>query len=291
MPPLLLAAPEGSAVGWVGIQVHAVRSPQPPRPILLADTPCGRVLEAGGYEYVALTGLADADAGDKPAQGRAVFEKAEAALRTRGADMHNVVRTWFWLGDILSWYGAFNQVRNRFFTERGLLNGDPGRSRLPASTGIGVRPAGAPECALDVIALVGGGRAEFFHDAGRQKSPFHYGSAFSRGARVTTPAGTTVYVSGTAAIDMAGHTVYTGDAEAQVAVTIENVRAVLKDAGCSDADVVQAIAYSKTPAVQAVFHRDWAGLGWPCVSVLGDVCRDDLLFEVEATACPRSRRL
>jgi len=26
-----------------------------------------------------------------------------------------------WLTDILSWYGDFNAVRNKFFTERGLI--------------------------------------------------------------------------------------------------------------------------------------------------------------------------
>ena len=30
---------------------------------------------------------------------------------------------------------------------------------------------------------------------------------------------------------------------------------------------------------------------WPWVVVIADVCRDDLLFEVEATAIPNSRQL
>jgi len=121
--------------------------------------------------------------------------------------------------------------------------------------------------------------------AGKQKSAYNYGSAFARAAEADTPAGRTVFVSGTAAIDAEGRTCFLDDPAGQIDMTIRNVQAVLADCGCSARDAVQAIAYSKTPAIAERFARDYASaVPWPWVSVVGDVCRDDLLFEVEVTA-------
>jgi len=292
VPPVLLSVPECRFGQISGIQVHAVRSASAPAALKDGGAVRGRAVAAEGFQYLALSGLTAPGAGGRDAQARAIFEMGERALRQAGATMHQVARTWLWLGDILAWYDEFNRVRNRFFTSCGLIDNDPSVTRMPASTGIGVRPAGGAACALDAVAVLGPkGRIEYFREAGNQRSPYHYGSAFSRAARATTPAGATVYVSGTAAIDEAGKTNPVGDVRGQVGVTMANVRAALRDLGCGDAEVVQAFMYSKTPEVQEAFHRDFAGLEWPCVSVIADVCRDDLLFEVEATACPGVRQM
>ena len=115
-----------------------------------------------------------------------------------------------------------------------------------------------------------------------------YGSAFSRAARAITPAGETVFVSGTASIDADGETTNIGDAQGQINTTIENVRAVLKDMHAADEDVVQAVAYCKTTEVENIFNALKSTLPWPWVTVICDICRPDLLFEVEATAMPHS---
>jgi len=100
-------------------------------------------------------------------------------------------------------------------------------------------------------------------------------------------AGETLFISGTAAIDASGATVHAGDAAAQIEATLANVRAILDAAGCRDEDVLQAIAYCKTPDVEGVLNDRWADLPWPRVVAIADVCRDDLLFEIEATAAVR----
>lgn len=101
--------------------------------------------------------------------------------------------------------------------------------------------------------------------------------------------GDTVYVSGTAAIDAQGNTLHAGKSEAQIEASVENVRAVLQEIGCRNRHMVQANAYCKSPQVQEVFRTKWADLNWPCVSVIADTCHSDLLFEIEATACPGAR--
>jgi len=295
VPPARLAVPKGLAGELAGVQVHAIRSSRRPQPLRFGESACGRILEGAGAGpgYVSLSGLSAPEAGPDPgAQTRAVFERAEAALRQVGVDMHAVARTWLWLGDILSWYGDFNRVRNAFFTERGLLDGRAAANRPPASTGIGIRLAGGARCGLDLIAIPGGrGSTSHHRAAGKQRCPYEYGSAFSRATVAATPAGRTVFVAGTAAIDAQGKTAHVGEAGAQIEMTVENVRAVLKDLRCGDSDVVQAIAYSKTVEIEGLLRDRQRSLPWPCLSTIADICREDLLFELEVTACLGARSL
>ena len=291
-PPCVLSVPEGPGGPVAGVQVHAVRGGTAPAVLRLGDEACGRSVRAGNYNYVALSGLSALEAGDGPTQTRAVFRKAEAALREAGGNIFSVVRTWLWLRDIASWYARFNRARSEFFRERGILGPDPALARLPASTGIGVRLAGGAWCGMDALAVVGGEAAiEYFGAAGRQQSACNYGSAFSRAARAPAPSGPAAYVSGTAAIDPAGETQHAGDARGQIAATLENAAAALADVGCRDSDVVQAIVYAKTTDVLALFQKEWPDLAWPHIAVLGDICREDLLFEIEMTAACGARRL
>jgi len=292
VPPVLLVVPENPTGPVAGVQLHAVRSAAPLQIVKSDGKPRGRSVTMGDSCFVAISGLVAPGAGGADEQAHAMFTQAAATLKALGGSMHSVARTWLWLGDILGWYDDLNRVRNRFFKSVGLIETDPNKACMPASTGIGVYPAFGAACAMDLVAVVGkGGKVEYFREAGNQRSPYHYGSAFSRASRAGSPAGDTVYVSGTAAIDAEGRTSPIGDAKGQISVTIENVRAAFRDLGCRDAEVVQAIAYSNTPEVQAIFHKEFADLGWPCISVIADICRDDLLFELEAAACPGAKSI
>jgi len=292
VPPTQLVVPAGGMGELAGVQVHAVRCDRAPEPLRLGESVCGRRIKLGQSSYVAVSGLSAPEAGMAAAQARKMFEKAESVLRQVGADMHSVARTWVWLDDILSWYDEFNGVRNRFFVEHGLLNGSTRTGHPPASTGIGVSLAGRPRCGLDLVAICGEpGCVRHYSRAGHQNPPYQYGSAFSRASKAATPAGGTVFVSGTAAIDDRGITQHVGDVAAQIEATIGHVRAVLQEMSCTDADVVQAIAYSKTVEAEKAFRARQRNLSWPCLSVIADVCRHELLFEIEATACPGARAI
>jgi enamine deaminase RidA (YjgF/YER057c/UK114 family) len=189
-----------------------------------------------------------------------------------------------WLGDILAWYDDFNGVRNQFFEERGII-GNGTRQLMPASTGIGLGPADQGSLSMDLFAVLEPAQAiEFLQAGGKQKSAFEYGSAFSRASKTPTPGGDTVFVSGTASIDKAGATTNVGDAKGQINETIENVRAVLRDMDATDADVVNILAYCKTTEVEKVFNTIKGKYDWPWITPICDICRDDLLFEIEATA-------
>ncbi len=288
LDPAWLKVERGAYDGLVGVQVHAVSAPGGVETLRVDDC-YARVARRNGHGFVSLTGVAAPQAGTPPEQAGVMLRNARKLLQQAGGDMTDVARTWMWLGDILSWYGSFNEVRTAFFHECGLLGGT---TRLPASTGIGIGPARAGTSTMDLVAVVGKDNGIGLHTAcGRQRSAYNYGSAFSRAATAPTPAGTAVYVSGTAAINERGETVHLGDVEGQTVDTIENVRAVLEDLGCSDDDVVQAIVYCKTPDIEKRFLARADKLAWPHFTAVADVCRDDLLIEIEALAVrPDDRR-
>ena len=292
VPASLLQVSPGFCGRLSGAQVHAVAGGCPPQQIELDGAAVGRIFRADDYAFLTVSGLSAPQAGAATEQARAMLEKAHAATRLAGGDMFSVARTWMWLGDILAWYDDFNAIRNEFFEERGLLDAAAGQ-QLPASTGVGVAPAEGGNCAMDLVAVIGEQRLveKTLLAGGDQGSAFHYGSAFSRGLRAKTPAGSTVYISGTAAIDAQGRTEHLGDAPAQVVATIAHARAVLDNFGCGDRDVVQAIIYCKTPQVERAFRDQYGDLCWPRLVVVCDICREDLLFEVEVTACPGAEAL
>ncbi len=285
--PTILATRGSSPL--IGAQVHAIRGIRKPSIVKLGNVPVARTFSAGRYQWMTAAGLRGDPRTTAPEQARAAYEKADALLKQVGAGMTSIARTWIWMDDILQWYTPFNYVRTKFFTEVGLMDGS---GCMPASTGIGVSPANGHRCAIDVFAAWGADDAVArFHAAGKQRSAYEYGSAFARAATARTPAGTTVFCSGTAAIDTKGATCFLDDIRGQVKMTVENVRAVLRDMHCADNDVVQALAYCVSPQVEDAFMADWGSdLPWPCLTMIGDVCRDDLLFEVEVTACPGAKR-
>lgn len=292
VPPSWLVAPATDSGKVAGVQVHAIKSEQTMSVVELHGLPVGRILSGKTCQYLAVSGLVPTQNGTVEAAAQSLLDDAEAILRQSGVEFQSLTRTWFWLGDILSWYDDFNRVRTKFFSDRGMIMTTANREDLPASTGIGVFPRNGAPCALDFVTVTGPCRlSKNLLAAGNQDSAFKYGSAFSRATQATTPAGETVYISGTAAIDLQGMTIHIGDAEAQIRCTLENVRGVLKDTGCTDADVVHTIAYCKTPEIEQLWQRIRPEVAWPVVTVIADVCRDDLLFELEATAVRGAEKL
>jgi enamine deaminase RidA (YjgF/YER057c/UK114 family) len=279
VPPTWLASPEGRDGAVAAVQVYAVSGGTPP----VAVGGHARVLRDPEAGLVTVSALAAPQPGGVADQCAAVFNDLPIVLERAGTSLMRAARTWVWIDPIHRFYRDLNQARNRCFVERGLIGPDRRPVHLPASTGIGLRPL-AGNIALEAIAPLGGPGPRPLSAAGNQECALGYGSAFSRAASLLTPGGETHFVSGTAAIDAAGETVAVGDAEGQVVSTIENVRAVLRDLSADEKDIAQGVAYCVDPEVVEVWRR--RDPGWPLAVVLADICRDNLLFEIEVTACP-----
>jgi enamine deaminase RidA (YjgF/YER057c/UK114 family) len=225
----------------------------------------------------------------RPLQNKRLIRRAARILASQGASYGDVARTWFYLSDILSWYPEFNQTRNAVYRDLGLILGNGGGPRrLPASTGIRAEVSAAAAGALDLLAVVGPVES---HPLVRQLSSpgqpeaFTYGSAFSRGALIRQPDVSLIQVSGTAAIDAQGRSLYPGDVRAQIDCTFDKIEALIGQEGASLTDIAAACVFVKHPEDAQVYYERAAARGLedlPAVIMVADICRDELLFEIDA---------
>jgi len=267
-----------------GTQVYAI-SGAAVEPIRLDGRIVGGTFEDDDARYCMLGDIRPANVGiSRTKQARQAFEKMESALAFAGMDFSNVVRTWIYINDLLSWYEKFNEVRTRFYAERGLFSGI-----VPASTGIGVgNPTGAA-LVTDLLAM----KSKSDNVQVRKvRSPMQcpatdYRSSFSRALEVVLPDHRRLYVSGTASIETDGRTAHVGDVEKQIALTMKVVQAILESSQMSWSDVTRAIAYFKDIDETPMFDKYCRANSLPFLPIAiahSDICRDDLLFEIEVDA-------
>jgi enamine deaminase RidA (YjgF/YER057c/UK114 family) len=267
-----------------GIHVQAVRG-VPVRPIRMGGRVVGTVFENGHARYCVLGDIRPENAGlPREKQARRTFEMMEEALALAGMDFSHVVRTWLFIESILAWYGGFNRARTSFFTERGVFDG-----MVPASTGIGGTNSPGTAIVAGLLAIrPADGRVRIEPLPSPLQCPaLEYGSSFSRAVEVTMPDHRRLFVSGTASIDSEGRTAHVGDVNRQVALTMEVVAAILTSRGMDWSDVTRAIAYFKHAADTPVFDRYCAERDIPPLPVVianNDICRAELLFEIEVDA-------
>jgi enamine deaminase RidA (YjgF/YER057c/UK114 family) len=269
--------------GLAGVQVMAV-SQRDIQSVRVGDRVLACVFEDGQARHCLLGGLGTPAAGAPPEQAQQTMEQLAAVLQQAGFAFGDLIRTWFYLDDLLSWYGEFNQVRTTFYGARPFRIGS-----LPASTGIEARNPFGTALAVGAWAIQ---PLKATCTVREIASPLQcpapaYGSSFSRAMEIATPVGRRLLISGTASIEPGGATLWIGDIQRQISLTMEVVEAILKSRGMGFAHTTRAIAYFKEPAFAAVF-ADWnarAGAKFPtCLVVHDAICRDDLLFELELDA-------
>ena len=281
--------------GFAGFIIHAVAAEEC-WTIRDGALPCGRGWRRNDCTYLVLQNINGkiGDAGDnesRPQQVRRMLDRAERILRENNASYSNVARTWFYLIDILDWYPAFNKVRSEKYGEFGIMPGPQDRSLLlPASTGISGETRAGSACTMDLIAVTGPNVSQPVVTQlsnAKQLDAFRYGSAFSRGALIKDSDVTILQVSGTAAIDEKGKSLFANDIRGQISATLEKVEALMDQAGAGLKDITAATIFIKRPEYAGIFREMAQARGleeFPAVCVVADVCRDELLFEIDAEA-------
>jgi enamine deaminase RidA (YjgF/YER057c/UK114 family) len=272
-----------------GIQVLAI-SGATVEPVRLENRIIGAIYQDAFARHYLLGDLRPAD----PTESRSVqtsraYEQLEKALALKGMSMFNIVRTWFFLRDILAWYDDFNLVRTKFYQERKLID-----RFVPASTGVGTNNPFGTALVLGAWAI------ERLNDDTRINmlpSPLQcpapaYGSCFSRAAEIVTPSFRHVLVSGTASIHPPGDSAHAGDMLKQVNLTMKVIEAILSTRKLSFADTTRATAYIKNPADAPVFAqwREQNKTRFPVHVVHADICRAELLFELEVDLIAETNR-
>jgi enamine deaminase RidA (YjgF/YER057c/UK114 family) len=211
----------------------------------------------------------------------------------------HLIRVWNYLPDINreadgeERYRHFNAARQCAFQHAGRST----VGTVPAACALG-SPAGSPIS----IYFLASSRAPTMIENPRQTSaylyPSKYGShspTFSRACLLSGSTGTNLFVSGTASI--VGHeTLHSGDVSAQTRETLTNIDALLDEAN----RIVGSPHYSLDGLKFKVYVRRASDLAatmrvlsaaldssTTIVYLQADVCREDLLVEIEATGDSR----
>jgi len=267
-----------------GIQVHAFTGDVDR--IRIDGRVVGSAFTAGGARQCLVGGLSPADKTlSRSEQTRLTLEKLQAVLAQAGLELADTVRTWFYLENILAWYDDFNKARTKIYSAMKFRNGS-----IPASTGVAAKNPTGTALVLAAWAfrpLEKGARAEEIASPLQCPAPA-YGSSFSRAMELTSPTGERrMFISGTASIAPGGKTEWVGDVRKQIDLTMEVVEAILRSRGMTFTNFTRATAYFRHPTDAGVF-AEWLTAKrleqMPVISAQCDVCRDDLLFELEADA-------
>lgn len=262
--------------------------------IFYNEEPVGRVFETDDFKGIYLSGISglqkDGNVGKQSPiqQAEYIVKLCQDVFSKQGMTARNIIRTWIYFPRILSWYKRFIKTRARFFKEFGLMSGN--KTYLPASTGIQGRGRPKEEIFLDLIAFVPKkkrvGSASIMK-SNRQNEARKYGATFSRGVEVKTDNSSLLHISGTASINQKGKTIYLHDEQGQITETLINIGALLETKKAYLKDIVLTAAYCKNQRTYTTFKEITKYLGLdeiPFVPVYADVCRDDLLFEIDAIA-------
>ena len=254
------------------------------------------VLSAGLYSDIELhTGL----------QADNIFDRVAAILSAEGASPNNIVRQWNYIEHITDItpdgqnYQLFNDSRSRFYNSCEWPKG------YPAATGIGTQYGGvvvvfdvmlnSDECShaidnpLQISAHAYSQEVLINPDSAQHKTT----PKFERARHIVFTDGShMLYISGTAAIR--GEESCRADIEEQTVLTMENIaklanRVTLASYGVKDASEMEYkmlriyLKYNfNLPIVKSWFEKNYPAI--PKVFLLADICREELLIEIEGIA-------
>lgn len=204
-------------------------------------------------------------------------------------DGHHLQRVWNYVPGIngevdgIENYRAFNAGRYEAFA--GYFGSDF-QARLPAASAVGTVGGG-----LAVAFLAGTGSTRHFENPEQMASveyPTDYGlvpPAFARGTVVEEVAGLSWFLSGTASIK--GHATQGREIEEQARITFENVQIMFRRMGWPEAGAASWKIFLRhardLPAARAALAATFPSFAGDAMFVLADICRSELLIEVEAT--------
>ncbi len=263
------------------------------------------VCESAESRFLMVEGVTGNSFSDSVAQQSAeVFRKIESILASENIPVQNIVRQWNYIGRITEIaeqaqnYQAFNDTRARFY-EKTLW-----QAGYPAATGIGMSCNGV---VVSLVAVATNPSVKICPiDNPLQIPAFAYSAEqligqssapkltpkFERAKVVQTQSGSICYVSGTAAIR--GEKSMTNvNAAQQTLQTIENIERLisadnLTRQGVADTQLnlsglrIYLKHWDDFGEIREVVNTHWANI--PAVYLQADVCREELLLEIEAIA-------
>ncbi len=269
-------------------------------PYVVASSESFREIWAGGLGSDSVTE-------DTAEAAIAAFDQMRSILETEQMSFNNIIRQWNFIGNILKFknenqnYQIFNKVRSDNYLKHRTVHS------YPAATGVGMKFGGV---FLDFFAVKAESNLKLIAvDNPDQIRPYDYSQKvlkgkpvdgekinqppqFERAVYLVNNTGSSLYVSGTASI-IGQDTIGIGDIEKQTEITIGNIGKLADSERighltgnmdfCS-ANLILLRVYIKNQSdfakVKSVCKEYYSNV--PVVFIEADICRDNLLVEIEA---------
>lgn len=223
---------------------------------------------------------------DSCSQMNGIFRQLERQLAREGLSVaQDTIRTWIFSRDVDTRYAGVVKGRKDYFETIGLT----GATHYIASTGIeGNAPDPHHIVEMDAYSIGGlqEGQIRYLYACDHLSRTSQYGVTFERGTAVTYGDRRHVFISGTASINAQGKVVHPGDVAAQTGRMLENISALLAEAGAKLRDIAMAVVYLRDPADYACVQRciEASCPALNAVYVHAPVCRPAWLVEMECIA-------
>jgi hypothetical protein len=248
---------------------------------------------------------------DTKKAAESAFDIMAGLLANENMSLDNLVRQWNYIGNILTVknrvqnYQVFNEVRNDYYSKYRKIHG------YPAATGVGMKHGGVildfcavlPDKSLQIKAVDNPNQVNAYNYdqqvlVGKPKEgdPVKHPPQFERALLMADKNDVILHISGTASI-IGQKTMGKGDVGEQTIVTLENIKK-LTDTERLNQLVPGAFPYRNRYSLFRVYIKKQEDFGIvrkicsehfpsvPTTYIEADICRDDLLMEIEAEAEP-----
>ncbi|MCX6225696.1 MAG: endoribonuclease L-PSP [Bacteroidia bacterium] len=242
-------------------------------------------------------------------QATKVFDTIHSILRVEGMPVNSIFRQWNYIESITAIssgkqnYREFNRARSRFYSSTSWENG------YPAATGIGIKIGGVI-VEIEALKCLGPSVRNVAINNSFQVPAHQYSCKvlegnedsfatpkFERARLLSAPEDVRVYVSGTAAI-RGEASVPDADATEQARITMENISNLIAAATLESGNGVRKEPVFEVLVIYLKNESDYIDINrfmnsdFPTITpvfLLADICRDELLVEIEAVVSIRDR--
>lgn len=300
--PVISLIAQKPLIGELVMELHRIDTDDSNVAVTEIETSFGHYLriESQDYREIVAGGLcADNLNASIRSQSQQIFEKARQILIAEEMEWGDIVRQWNYLERITEFshnsqcYQEFNDVRSEFYALSEWPNG------YPAATGIGMQFAGvvidfnAVKGNIDILPLDNDWQtaAHVYSDevliseCEEKETP-----KFERGKLLSDHKHGMIYVSGTAAIR--GEDSIEGEIVSQTRITVENIMHLIDIDGADaktsprkgEIELLRVYLKSARDVVAVKKEMDKLCPDIPTSYLWADVCRDELLIEIEGIA-------
>lgn len=298
--PLISLIVQKPLVGELVMELHSLNTVGTQVIVREIQTSFGHYLriESKDYQEIVVGGLCGEDLNAPVCQqSQQAFEKVRQILEAENMDWGDIVRQWNYLERITEFchgkqrYQDFNDIRSHFYSLSQWQRG------YPAATGIGTQWGGIQ---IDFNAVKGDVNllpldndwqraAHVYSDevliSGKKETP-----KFERGKLVSDKEQGLIYISGTAAIR--GEDSIEGGILAQTRITMENILHLIEAEDVADEtlfhsgkiEFLRVYLKDEEDVLSAKEEMDKHYSGIPTAYLCADVCREELLIEIEGIA-------